>query len=127
MVFDMAKVYAEFGIEVFDNSIKNNCIKVMEKLGSININETKQKTILINFTTSTKSVIELETLSDLLCSIIEPQSNEIKEMLIQYHNKLYSDICFVKISDENDIEIKLNKRIIELAYLLNIEISFDGF
>jgi len=123
----MAKVYAEFGIEVFDNSIKNNCIKVMEKLGSININETKQKTILINFTTSTKSVIELETLSDLLCSIIEPQSNEIKEMLIQYHNKLYSDICFVKISDENDIEIKLNKRIIELAYLLNIEISFDGF
>ncbi|MGN0739548.1 MAG: hypothetical protein ACI4LX_05195 [Treponema sp.] len=124
----MAKVYAEFGIEIFDNSIVDDCFKIMHILGEVKKSETKRKSVVIDYCTSVENIVELENLSDSLCDVIEPHIKVIKSLLDKNSDKLYTSICFVKTSDDiNDIALKINMRLISLANTLNIEIHFDGF
>jgi len=124
----MAKVYAEFGIEIFDNSIVDDCFKTMQILGEVMKFETKRKTVIIDYCTSEENIVDIENLSDSLCDVIEPHVKIIKSLLDKSSDKLYASICFVKTNDDvNDIALKINMRLINLANVLNIEIHFDGF
>jgi len=124
----MAKIYAEFGIEIFDNSIVDDCFKTMHILGEVTKTETKRKTVIIDYCTKVENIVDLENLSDPLCNVIEPHEKVIKSFLDKGSDKLYASICFVKTSDDmNDIALKINKRLIRLTNTLNIEIEFDGF
>ena len=123
----MAKIYVEFGLEVFDKTLIKYCYDTMKLLGNIKIQETRRNTTIIDYSTSPKDIIDLEILSDEICSKIEPVKSELKHLIAEFSDKVYSDICFVKVSDEKDLSIKINKRLISLVNALNIEIQFDGF
>jgi len=124
----MAKVYAEFGVEIFDKSIVDDCFKTMHILGDVTKSETKRKSVIIDYCTPVENIVDIEILSDSLCNVIEPHAKVIKSLLDKTTDKLYASICFVKTSDGiNDIALKINMRLLSLANTLNVEIHFDGF
>ena len=123
----MTKFYAEFGLEVFDNSIINAVIKTMQQLGKLRITNTKVKTVIIDFRTPEREVISLEEVSNELCDVIIPFKEQIKDLLFKYKEKIYCDICFVKMSEECDCSFDINTKIIHLASYLDVPIIFDGF
>mgnify|MGYP003522194550 FL=1 len=65
----------------------------------------------------------------MLSNEIFEKINSVKDKLkhLIFSDKLYADICFVKVSDENDVVIKINKKLISISHELNLEINFDGF
>ena len=123
----MAKIYAEFGIEIFDESLLEQCYNIMKILENVEIKETRRKTYIINYHTKIQEVKEIESISDEIYEKINPIKNKIKPFINLFSEKLYADICFVKLSDEKDVSIKINKNLISIANELNLEINFDGF
>lgn len=123
----MAKIYAEFGIEIFDESLLEQCYNIMKILENVEIKETRRKTYIINYHTKIQEVKEIESISDEIYEKINLIKDDIKCFINLFSEKLYADICFVKLSDEKDVSIKINKNLISIANELNLEINFDGF
>ena len=123
----MAKIYAEFGIEIFDESLLEECYNIMKILENVEIKETRRKTYIINYHTKIQEVKEIESISDEIYEKINLIKDKIKFFINLFSEKLYADICFVKLSDEKDVSIKINKNLISIAKELNLEINFDGF
>lgn len=123
----MNNLYVEFGIELFDKTLTQSVISIMKNLGDLKISDTKRNSTIIDYCIHSKTDYDLENISNELCEKFEPYKETIKKYLSTNSSKLYSDICFVKISDNSDVSIKINKRLIRLAYELNVEINFDGF
>ena len=121
----MAKVYAEFGIEIFDRTLLEQCYNSMKPLGEVEIKETRRKTYIIEYHTNTIETKEIELLSNEIFEKINSVKDKLKYLI--FSDKLYADICFVKVSDENDVVIKINKKLISISHELNLEINFDGF
>ena len=61
----MAKVYAEFGIEIFDRTLLNQCFDIMKVLGDVEIKETRRKTYIIEYHTKIQEVKEIELIDDI--------------------------------------------------------------
>lgn len=123
----MAKVYAEFGIEIFDRTLLNQCFDIMKVLGDVEIKETRRKTYIIEYHTKIQEVKEIELISDEIYEKINLIKDNIKSLINMFSEKLYADICFIKISDKKDVSIKINKKLISISNELNLEINFDGF
>ena len=123
----MTEIYAEFGIEVYDESIVYEVLKVMELLGSLKVKKTMGKTYTIRFCTVTREIILLEDLVNEICDRIIPHKETIKELLTKYGEKIYSYFCFVKTSERCDCCLQLNQKIIDLASYFGITIDFKGF
>lgn len=123
----MAKIYAEFGIEIFDESLLEECYNIMKILGEVEIKETRRKTYLIEYHSKNLEVKEIEFISNEIYEKINLIKDKIKCFINLFSEKLYADICFVKLSDEKDVSIKINKNLISIANELNLEINFDGF
>lgn len=123
----MARIYAEFGIELFDGTLLNQCYDIMRHLGDVKVKETRRNTYIIDYNTGTTDVKEIEHLSNNICKKIDIIKSEMKEFVNMFSERIYADICFVKVSDEKDVSIKINKKLISLANELNLEINFDGF
>ncbi|MBQ7904687.1 MAG: hypothetical protein IJ361_02920 [Spirochaetaceae bacterium] len=123
----MAKIYAEFGIEIFDESLLEECYNIMKILGEVEIKETRRKTYLIEYHSKTLEVKEIEFISNEIYEKINLIKDKIKCFINLFSEKLYADICFVKLSDEKNVSIKINKNLISIANELNLEINFDGF
>ncbi len=123
----MAKIYAEFGIEIFDGTLLDQCYNIMKILGEVEIKETRRKTYTIDYHTETLEVKEIELISNEIYEKINLIKDKIKCFINLFSEKLYADICFVKVSDEKDVSIKINKNLISISKELNLEINFDGF
>ena len=123
----MARIFAEFGIELFDGTLLNQCYDIMRHLGDVKVKETRRNTYIIDYNTETTDVKEIEQLSNTICKKIDIIKSEMKEFVNMFSERIYADICFVKVSDEKDVSIKINKKLISLSNELNLEINFDGF
>lgn len=123
----MARIFAEFGVELFDGTLLNQCYDIMRHLGDVKVKETRRNTYIIDYNTETTDVKEIEQLSNDICKKIDIIKSEMKEFVNMFSERIYADICFVKVSDEKDVSIKINKKLISLSNELNLEINFDGF
>ena len=122
----MTEIYADFGIEIYDSTIKNETIELMKKLGEIQIKETKLKTTIISFTSFSKNTPYIEDVSKELCAIIFPYREEFREFFIKFRGRIYSDICFVVNVDDDGISIRIDKELISICSYLGLEIQIDG-
>ena len=86
---------------------------------------TRRKTYIIEYHTNIIETKEIELLSNEIFEKINSVKDKLKHLILS--DKLYADICFVKVSDENDVVIKINKKLISISHELNLEINFDGF
>ena len=125
----MATVYAEFGFEVSDKflSVINEGIELMQQIGEVHTMKTRRGTVIINYETSCSDVDYLEEKSEELCNKLEPFSKNIQTFFQKEADKIYKSICFVKTSFEENPVIKIDKRLLSLAYMLQTEIDFDLF
>ena len=123
----MTEIYAEFGMEVYDESIVYEVFKEMELLGELEIKKTKRGTTIIDLCTPTREIESLDDLSNEICDTIIPHKETIKELLVKYGEKIYCSFFFVKMSERCDCSLHLNQKIINLASYFGIVIDFDGF
>lgn len=125
----MAAVYAEFGFEVSDKffSVINEGIELMQQIGEIHTKKTKRGTVIVDYETPCSDVVSIEEKSEELCDKLEPFSKSIQTFFQKEADKIYKSICFVKTSSGENPVITINKRLLNLAYMLQTEINFDLF
>ncbi len=126
----MATVYAKFGFEVSDKfpSVINEGIELMQQIGEIHIVKTKCGTVTMEYQTPSSEVVYLEEKSGELCDKLEPFAKDFQAFFQKESDKIiYKCICFVRTTYEEEPVIKIDKRLLKLAYMLQTEIDFDGF
>lgn len=109
--FSTARIFAEFGIELFDGTLLNQCYDIMRHLGDVKVKETRRNTYIIDYNTETTDVKEIEHLSNDICKKIDIIKSEMKEFVNMFSERIYADICFVKVSDEKEHLLILQEKI----------------
>ena len=79
--FSTARIFAEFGIELFDGTLLNQCYDIMRHLGDVKVKETRRNTYIIDYNTETTDVKEIEHLSNDICKKIDIIKSEMKEFV----------------------------------------------
>ena len=125
----MAEVFANFAIEIDEEflSVINECIELMQRLGDARITKTRVGTVVVSFDTPCSNIEDLEEKSKELCDTLEPFAKDFQAFFQKEADKMYKCIFFVKTSDGDNPIMKIDKRLLSLAYMLQAEIHFDGF
>ncbi len=125
----MAGVFVKFAIETSTEflSVINESVELMQRLGDVNITKTRIDTVAVSFGTPCSDVEDLEEKSKELCDKLEPFAKDFQAFFQKESDKMYKCIFFVKTSDGDDPVMKIDKRLLKLAYMLEAEIHFDGF
>ena len=85
-------------------------------------------TVSIDYQTPSSDVVYLKEKSEELCDKLEPFAKDFQAFFQKESDKIiYKCICFVRTTYEEKPVIKIGKRLLKLAYMLQTEIDFDGF
>ncbi len=128
----MVGVFAEFGIEIpkESRSVIKECVDLMLQLGGdIRIIEKRMvDTVSVIYKTRCSNVDYLEEKSEELCDKLEPFAKDFQAFFQKESDKIiYKCIFFVRTTFKENPVIKINKRLLKLAYMLQTEIHFDLF
>ncbi len=127
----MVGVFAEFGIEIpkESRSVIKECVDLMLQLGGeLYITETRCGTVSIDYQTPSSEVVYLKEKSEELCDKLEPFAKDFQAFFQKESDKIiYKCIFFVRTTFEENPVIKIDKRLLNLAYMLQTEIHFDLF
>jgi hypothetical protein len=119
--------YADFGMEIYDITLKQEAMEIMQQIGKLDVKNTKRGTILISLQELNTYKSSFENVSHNICDKLEPFARILSDFYLNNKKKIYMDICFVLTSEIDNCKIKLDKRLLQLANSLQVKIQFDGF
>lgn len=79
--------YADFGMEIYDITLKQEAMEIMQQIGKLDVKNTKRGTILISLQELNTYKSSLENVSHNICDKLEPFARILSDFYLNNKKK----------------------------------------